>query len=263
VVFAMDRGKNIVSDSAEFLVDTKPPVLSLLSPGDDIIYPGEVLLIISANEITVNHYYSLNNGPLTAFINGRTSLNLTPGRYNLTVLAEDMAGNIGKTSTILNIQNYLSGYVKLQNAISHSTQITFELRKPGTTNIIANAYNDENPNLPGTQITTGSDGSYILDSIPEGIYDITAQGSKWLRQKRSKVIVSLGNNTGLDFNLLGGDATHSNSVNILDLNLLKATYGKSAGQPRYDERADFDNSNQVNIKDLNILKANYGKIGED
>jgi hypothetical protein len=58
---------------------------------------------------------------------------------------------------------------------------------------------------------------------------------------------------------LGGDANNDNTVNVLDLNILKRSYGKSKGQPGYDGRADFNNSTTVNILDLNILKNNYGK----
>jgi hypothetical protein len=86
----------------------------------------------------------------------------------------------------------LSGYVKLQNAASHTTQITFELRFPNTTVVIANASNDEDRISEGTQISTENDGKYTLSDIPEGRYDITAESSKWLRQKRGDVSVSRG-----------------------------------------------------------------------
>jgi hypothetical protein len=131
--------------------------------------------------------------------------------------------------------------VTLQGAVNHRTQITFELRNPGTTTIIASASNDEDLELPGTQITTDGDGSYNLNGVPPATYDITAKSSKWLRHKQTNVSVSRGRTTIVDFlGLKGGDADNSNSVNVFDLSILKHSYGKSKDQPGYDQRADFD-----------------------
>jgi subtilisin family serine protease len=164
-----------------------------------------------------------------------------------------------------NVSATISGYVTLQNAVNHNTQITFELRNPGTTAIIANTSNDEDPLKAGTQVTTGPNGMYTLNNVPQGTYDITARGKKWLRQKKPHISIraAAGSTTPLDFNLLGGDANNSNNINIFDLNILKASYSKSAVQPGYDENADFDNSGSVNVLDLNILKTNYGKSGDE
>jgi hypothetical protein len=156
----------------------------------------------------------------------------------------------------------ISGLVTLQGNTDHSSQITFELRQPGTTVITVDGTNDEDSLVTGTQITTGSDGSYTIQDVPEGTYDVTAKGSKWLRQKQADVAVTPGGSTAVDFlSLKGGDANNSNSVNVLDLNILKGSYGKSQGTPGYDDRADFNKTNSVNVLDLNILKSNYGKSG--
>jgi hypothetical protein len=157
----------------------------------------------------------------------------------------------------------ISGTVTLQGCTNHSEQITFEIRSPGTTTIIANASNDEDVVKAGTQVTTLSTGGYTLQDVVPGTYDLTAKGSKWLRKKATNVAVTAGGNAPRDFlNLKGGDANNTNSVNIQDLNILKASYGKSQGNPGYDARADFNKTNSVNIQDLNILKGNYGQSGE-
>jgi hypothetical protein len=142
----------------------------------------------------------------------------------------------------------IAGTVTLQSTVNNSTLITFDLSSPGMTAVI--------------QVTTAGDGSYVLNDIAAGTYDMAAKGSKWLRQKQSNVVVQSGATANVDFNLRGGDANNSNSVNVLDLNILKGTYGKSEGQQGYDERADFNNSDSVNVLDLNILKGNYGKMGD-
>jgi len=94
VVFAVDRGGNIASDSVEFLVDTEQPLINIISPGEGIP-SGRATLIISSNEITVNHKYKLDKSPFIPFINGKTTVNLRKGKHTLTITAEDIAGNIG------------------------------------------------------------------------------------------------------------------------------------------------------------------------
>jgi hypothetical protein len=157
----------------------------------------------------------------------------------------------------------ISGHVLLQSVITdQSTLITFEIRMPETTEIMIDGGNDEDSTKAGTQVTTGTDGSYMLTDIPAGTYDMTVKGNKWLREKVTDVGVAGGNSAIVDFPILkGGDANDSNSVNVLDLNILKSTYGKSDNQPGYDPQADFNNSNSVNVLDLNILKTNYGRKG--
>jgi hypothetical protein len=158
----------------------------------------------------------------------------------------------------------ISGVVTLQSVApdNQSEQITFEIRRPDTNAIAAYAINDEDPEEPGSQVTTASDGTYGLLEVPVGTYDLTAKGNKWLRMRQSNVVVTAGNTTTVDFpTLRGGDANDSNSVNVLDLNILKGTYGRMKGQPGYDARADFDKNNSVNVRDLNILKNNYGQSG--
>jgi hypothetical protein len=155
----------------------------------------------------------------------------------------------------------ISGLVTLQGCTNNSEQITFELRLPGTTPAVA--FNDEDLSKDGTQVTTSNTGAYTLEGVPPATYDLTAKGSKWLRKKVTNVAAVPGENTVVDFlNLKGGDANDTNSVNILDLNILKGSYGKSSTQPGYDARADFNKTDSVNILDLNILKSNYGKSGE-
>lgn len=44
-----------------------------------------------------------------------------------------------------------------------------------------------------------------------------------------------------------------------DFNLLKVAYGRNAGEPGYDPRADFDNNNSVNPRDFILLKIRFGR----
>jgi hypothetical protein len=56
-----------------------------------------------------------------------------------------------------------------------------------------------------------------------------------------------------------GDCNNDNVVSVLDFNILKATFGKTQGDPGYDARADFTGDNTVNISDFKLQKGNFGQ----
>jgi hypothetical protein len=58
-----------------------------------------------------------------------------------------------------------------------------------------------------------------------------------------------------------GDANNDNVINIADFNILRSTFGKSQGEPGYDDRADFTGDGVVNVLDFNLLKLNFGQMG--
>jgi hypothetical protein len=58
-----------------------------------------------------------------------------------------------------------------------------------------------------------------------------------------------------------GDANNDNCVNVLDFTMLKNSFGKPAGDPGYDPRADFSGDNTVSVVDFNLLKVNFGQCG--
>jgi hypothetical protein len=73
-----------------------------------------------------------------------------------------------------------------------------------------------------------ADGAYLLGLIPAGTYDLAATMNGYLRKVNKNIVVSAGGTTsGIDFSLKPGDLNNTNSVNILDLNLIKQNYGKS------------------------------------
>ena len=145
------------------------------------------------------------------------------------------------------LQGEIAGNVTLQGRTDHSEQITFELRSPGET-IPINTY----------QITTVADGSYILNDLPIGTYDLTAKSSNTLRAKNEAIVVLEGETTfNIDFSLLGGDADNNNIVSMMDFSILRATYGTDS------QEADFNGNGQVDLMDLSILRSNYGVSGEE
>ena len=55
-----------------------------------------------------------------------------------------------------------------------------------------------------------------------------------------------------------GDINRDGDVNVLDLSILLANFGKS-GAAVTDPRADINNDSDINVLDLSILLANFGK----
>jgi Dockerin type I domain len=62
---------------------------------------------------------------------------------------------------------------------------------------------------------------------------------------------------------LSGDVDNNNVVASIDFTLLKNAFGKSLGQPGYDNRADIDGSQVIGAVDFTALKANFGLGGAD
>jgi hypothetical protein len=68
--------------------------------------------------------------------------------------------------------------------------------------------------------------------------------------------------TNLEMGLMkAGDCNNDNVINIVDFNVVKASYGKSQGDPGYDDRADLNGDHIVNIVDFNMVKGNLGTSG--
>jgi hypothetical protein len=61
--------------------------------------------------------------------------------------------------------------------------------------------------------------------------------------------------------MLAADANNDNVVNITDFNILRGTFGKSQGDPGYDDRADFTGDLTVSIADFNLVRSNFGVSG--
>jgi hypothetical protein len=58
-----------------------------------------------------------------------------------------------------------------------------------------------------------------------------------------------------------GDANDDDLTSILDFGIIRSSMGRGAGDPGYDERADFDGNGLINIVDHNLFKNNFGQLG--
>jgi hypothetical protein len=78
-------------------------------------------------------------------------------------------------------------------------------------------------------------------------------------EKAGIEIVAGGTTTLCQVKVLGGDANDDDVINILDLSFIGFRFGRSTGDPGWDERADINNDGTINILDIVGAGANFGK----
>ena len=101
-------------------------------------------------------------------------------------------------------------------------------------------------------------------TIAPGIYDVTVQGSKWLKQRVPNVRVEADYDYGnINVTLPGGDANGDNSVDSSDFGILIGAYGSDASIPGsgYDPTADFNCDGMVDSTDFGILIGSFNETG--
>jgi len=128
------------------------------------------------------------------------------------------------------------------------------------------------PDIEYGPVAPDTSGFYTIPvgTVPNGTYTIRSKGHKNLSSggvSCDTVTLTGGLITQKDLgSLKAGDAlptgpTNFNVVNSSDFTTLKTTFGKSFGQPGYDERADFDQTDVVNSTDFTLQKGNFGSQG--
>ncbi len=107
-----------------------------------------------------------------------------------------------------------------------------------------------------------------LGRLPNGLYNWRADDSASALHSpnylaNSGTVSLTGAPTiGVEMGLMrAGDANNDNIVNITDFSVLKGTFGKSVGDPGYDDRADFTGDQTINVSDFNLLKLHFGQGG--
>lgn len=58
-----------------------------------------------------------------------------------------------------------------------------------------------------------------------------------------------------------GDCNNDNVVNVSDFSIVRNSFGRSIGQPGYDNRGEINGDLTVNVSDFNILRNNFGLGG--
>jgi len=177
----------------------------------------------------------------------------------------------------------ISGKVTLEGRTNHSALVTFELRKPGS---LGNTDDwtvpdglDEDSDTPGVQVTTRSDGSFVLTNVPTGKWILTAKAKHYLRGQAT-VIVKPGNvtevtsftttdndgNTLSSSYLVGGECFDStyledNDVDIDDLTVFANNFGSTDSDAL--EAADINGDGLIDLDDFVMIASNWNEDGID
>ncbi len=106
-------------------------------------------------------------------------------------------------------------------------------------------------------------GAFAMPGVAApGSYRARLKGLHTLRNLLPAATLMNGPN-GLNMEtLLEGDANNDNRIDIRDISLLAAAYGKQQGEPGFDPRADFNEDGEANAQDLELLQPNLRRRGD-
>jgi hypothetical protein len=106
-VFATERGRYLYyvfeitgSSSVSFTIDTKPPKVTVLSPENKIYDTTDVPLKFMVDDPASQFSYVLDGQKRVAIDGNITLSELSNGEHNVTVYAQDVAGNADTSETI-------------------------------------------------------------------------------------------------------------------------------------------------------------------
>jgi len=116
--------------------------------------------------------------------------------------------------------------------------------------------------LDSRQLVLDADGNFAMPTLLQGDYQIAVRGSNWLRHAVGPVHISDTGVSGLSFNLINGDVTGDNTINIQDFLALRLAFGSMSGTQNWNPNADLNKDGVVNIADLLILRKNFGRSGD-
>lgn len=162
------------------------------------------------------------------------------GHFGLGFMQQVIGGLVAATPA------RVSGIIEYQSwdfGTEADLPVTFELRTPGTTDVIETSVATPNP-----------DGTFTFECISRGTFDVTAKTTRHLRDKNVNINIARAGASGLSFSVVPGDCSNDNFINLDDFLILAATYEVS---PPLDPNADFNGDNLVNLDDFLILAANY------
>lgn len=146
----------------------------------------------------------------------------------------------------------LSGVVHLLDFVGDpaSVLVALQVRPPGS----------QAP-LYTYPLALSASGVYSLMVPLDGVYDLSAKASHWLRQ--TLMGVPLVGSGVANFSLTNGDVDGDNEVSLLDFGLLLAAFGATPGDPGWNPEADLDGDGEVTLVDFGVLLRAFGSTGDE
>ena len=98
-------------------------------------------------------------------------------------------------------------------------------------------------------IYPNADGSFALDNIPVGTYQIAIKGDYWLQTVLNNITISANPTYIGTVSVKGGDANGDNRVDFTDYSILQNNFGQSG---KTGAQGDFDGDGNVDFADFSI-----------
>ncbi|MCK5660487.1 MAG: hypothetical protein KAH86_03940, partial [Methanosarcinales archaeon] len=231
-------GNSNTTFTREILLDTIAPTITIDIPQELNNYStSTVALNVSADESIVSWQYSINGSTNTPFSPNTTLPVLPDGNHNVTVYANDSAGNVGSTlvnftidtmpptapSNLMHTDDATSGYDN-----DHSIELTWDASSDTQSSITYRIYRN------GVLNASTTSAAYTLAGETEGshTYNVSAQDSTGnMNTTNASVTVIVDYTNPLIHNLSLSDTTPRYkqqiivSVNISDANIANVTAG--------------------------------------
>ena len=246
------------------VADTEAPVTTCTPVpgepnGDNGWYaniPQITMCAVDSTGTPAKTYYRWDKKGKFILYNGQCQASL--GVHTLYYYSIDQSGNVEPMKT-MEFKVYLvptAGYHSITGKVT-----MLDCINPTLYPVIAELRNKTTGMMYVRAVYLASDGSYTLQNVEAGQYDIAFKASHWLR----KVVPSMSvtsNISGVNVSLINGDCDGNNKVDMADYNVLSAAWSTWVGHIRYNPAADLDNDGTVGFGDLNILKKNLNKSGD-
>lgn len=98
-------------------------------------------------------------------------------------------------------------------------------------------------------------------AVQPGSYDVSVKGSHTLGNLKQNV--TLPASAEIDFGTLReGDSIQDNLVDVSDLSILAAAFGKHSNEAGYDARADLNQDGVVDASDVAALSSDFARAGD-
>ncbi|GIV21776.1 MAG: hypothetical protein KatS3mg023_3527 [Armatimonadota bacterium] len=110
-------------------------------------------------------------------------------------------------------------------------------------------------------LSLSASGAYSLLAPLDGVYDLSAKASHWLRQTLASVSI-VGSGVA-HFSLVNGDVDGDNEVTLFDFGALVAAFGSMPGDANWNPEADLDGDEEVTLFDFGVLVSSFGAIGDE
>lgn len=146
---------------------------------------------------------------------------------------------------------YVSGVIGFNGLNPSATRpsvVTMQFRTPGTTQVVQSL-----------NVGVAPDGSFTVATPGASEFDLALKHEQWLRAI-AQVDTTLGDVTGVAFDLNSGDVNRDNRVDLDDFLILASTYEVA---PPTDPNADLTGDGLVGLDDFLVLAASYELVGPD